>query len=1147
MSRPRWREHPTGFGAFLVGTGMGMVTNLVTGDPQRWPQELQPIATYSPGIGAGLLLAVGAKSGWDAWRNGVRRPEWTGSNPYPGLMAYTEEWAGVFFGRGPEVQDLVTRVRQARGPAGRFVPVVGPSGSGKSSLVLAGLLAALRSGSDVRVAPPFSPGANAVGELAAVLGIDLAAPARAALAAARAGEPAPRLDGALAAMARLRDGARALLLVVDQLEEAVTQCLEEDRQGLLALCEALLEQEPRLRIVVTVRSDTLGAFQQGPGRDLFRHPLMVNVLGAREIRLVVHEPARLTGTTFDDGLIDEIVRDAGGGDALPLLSYLLSDLYRNASRDRHITWREYHASGGVSGAITRQAQAAVRELGTGTLEFCLDTLLRFVTLGPGGATRQPVSSASLDESQRQVARAFVDARLLISDRDDEVVYHIAHESLLRQWRPLSEHIVLHEENLRRLTELAPLARAWQQSGREVDYLITGARLADALTWARDGHGLPPELHEFLEESQRNQTGEMDRRANRVAREALAALTSAPEVGTALAIAAYTELAPTPLAGYALEEALADGLLRVIQLPDVVSVAFDSSGRLLAAAGAVYEWEQAWDSARQLQVSDRLDDGYAVTCGPQQRLAVASRDGTIRVLTADQVRRTTPDFHSHAVQVAYRADAVLAVGGDDGVVRLLDDDLREAGELRDGVDHGPAYALAADSNGNLAAGFGDGTVLIWTAQGRLAHRLAGHRDAVFALAYGPGGILASGGRDGTVVHWSASGTATVRHVELLAAVGALAYAPDGHLAAGFDDGQVRVWAPEGRLVHQLTEHAAPISTVAFAPDGRLAVSALDGTVRTWDLACRLTTTTPISAETLAFTPEGILAVGFADGAVQFMDDAGSSRPALTGPGGRVSALAAAGDGRWAAGHVDGRISFSDTRHGETRPRTLTGHRDTVTAVAFSPTGLISGAVDGVVLAWDGLDQAQRVIDGVEPIFALAALPNGDVLVGHGDHLTRIVDPFGPRPTRRPEADGVSAISVSPIGRVAIGLIDGTTEIREAGRSTNLRLRPGHSELVTACAFAPDDRIATASGNGEVRIWEADGRLLHAFTDRKRAVDAIGYTPDGRLTVSCGDVVHVRPYGTSPEKLLALAARYPRRRLSPQQREAAMLIRTADGGR
>jgi WD40 repeat protein len=1127
---------------------MGMVTNLVTGDPQRWPHELQPIATYSPAIGAGLLLAVGARAGWQVWRNGISRPEWTGSNPYPGLMAYTEQWAGVFFGRGPEVQELVTRVRHARDPTGRFVPVVGPSGSGKSSLVLAGLLAALRSGSEVRVAPPFNPGGNAVGELAAVLGIDLTGAARAALYAARAGEPAPHLDEALAALTRLRNGARALLLVVDQLEEAVTLCLPEDRHALMALCEALLEQEPRLRIVATVRSDTVGAFQQGPGRDLFRHPLMVNVLGAREIRMVVHEPARLTGTTFDDGLIDEIVRDAGGGDALPLLSYLLSDLYRNAGRDRHITWQEYQAGGGVSGAITRQAQAAVRELGTGTLEFCLDTLLRFVTLGPGGATRQPVRSSSLDERQLQVVRAFVDARLLISDRDDEVVFHIAHEALLRQWRPLSDHIGLHEENLRRLTELAPLARAWRQSGREVDYLITGARLADALTWARDGHGLSPELREFLDQSQRNQTGEMDRRANRVAREALASLTATPEVGTALAIAAYTELAPTPLAGYALEEALADGLLRVFQLPDVVSVAFDSSGRLVAAGHGVYEWEQTWDSIRQVHVSDQLDDGCAVACGPHRRLAVASRDGAIRVVTADQVRRTRPDFHSHAIQVAYRSDAMLAVGGGDGVVRLLDEDLREAGELVDGAGNGPAYALAAGPEGNLAAGFGDGTVLIWTGHGQLAHRLAGHRDAVFALAYGPGGILASGGRDRTVMTWSASGSAIARHVGLPAAVGALAYAPDGRLAAGFDDGRVRVWAPDGRLVHRLAEHAAPISAVAFAPDGRLAVSALDDTVRVWDLAGRLTTTTPVAAgAALALTPEGIIAVGLADGTVRFVDSAGSTLSALTGLGSRVSALVAAGDGRLAAGHVDGRISVSDTGHGETRPRILAGHRDTVTAIAFAPAGLVSGARDGVVLAWDDRDRARLVVDGGEPVFAVAALPNGDVLVGHGDHLSRLEDPFGARPRRLPEAGGVSAVAVSPVGRFAIGLADGTTEIRDAGRSPTLRLRPGHSAPVTACAFALDDRIATACANGEVRIWQADGRLLHALANRTGVVDAIAFTPDGRLAITCGDVVHVRPYGTSREKLLALAARHPRRRLSPQQREAAMLVLTPDGGR
>src|SRR5262245_22779381 len=110
MRRFRWRGHGTGFGVFVLGTGMALVTNLITNEPGRWPHVLQPVARYSPVIGVVLIAAVGIKAGIDVWRSGYQRPSWDGGNPYPGLVAYTGERAGVFFGRTREIEELVTRV-----------------------------------------------------------------------------------------------------------------------------------------------------------------------------------------------------------------------------------------------------------------------------------------------------------------------------------------------------------------------------------------------------------------------------------------------------------------------------------------------------------------------------------------------------------------------------------------------------------------------------------------------------------------------------------------------------------------------------------------------------------------------------------------------------------------------------------------------------------------------------------------------------------------------------------------------------------------------------------------------------------------------------------------------------------------------------
>jgi hypothetical protein len=152
---------------------MGLVTNLITNDPEKWPRQLRPIAKYSPVIGAAIVIIVTVRALWRWWRRRIPSPMWVGGNPYPGLAAYGEDRAAVFFGRGQEIRDLVDRVQVAVPPHLRFVPVVGPSGSGKSSLVLAGLLPAIRSRSEWTVLPSFTPGTSSVAELGRLLGLDL--------------------------------------------------------------------------------------------------------------------------------------------------------------------------------------------------------------------------------------------------------------------------------------------------------------------------------------------------------------------------------------------------------------------------------------------------------------------------------------------------------------------------------------------------------------------------------------------------------------------------------------------------------------------------------------------------------------------------------------------------------------------------------------------------------------------------------------------------------------------------------------------------------------------------------------------------------------------------------------------------------------
>ncbi|WP_327000402.1 AAA family ATPase [Dactylosporangium sp. NBC_01737] len=1113
----------TGYGTFLLGTGMGLITNLITGDPSRWPSALQPVATYSPAIGAGLLVAVGAKAAWDVRRGGIHRPVWSNGNPWPGLTAYTSHWAGVYFGRTREAEELLARVRDARSGAGRFVPVVGPSGSGKSSLVLAGLLPSLGDGH--RVLPPFTPGTDALGEFGAALGADLTGDAAVALAAARAGAPPPRLDATLAALTARRDGARRVVLVVDQLEETVTQGVEEDRHAFLAVVEALLAHEPRLRVVATVRSDTIGEFQQGPGRDLFRDPLMVNVMGPRELRLVVEEPARLAGVTFDDGLVDEIVRDTGGGDALPLLSYLLNDLYRTAAGDRRITWREYHASGGVAGAIGRRAEAAVRDLGPGALPQCLDTLLLFVTLGPGGATRQRVPAAMLDDRQRAVVAAFVEARLLTSDDDAGAVFDIAHEALLRQWQPLAEHIVLHEESLRRLTELAPMARAWTRAGRLPDYLIGGARLADALTWARSGRAVAAEVVEFLDASERNQAGALERRANSVARQALDTLDTDPELAFALAWAAHQELAATELAARAVASTLASGLLRSIRYErGAVHVAFSPDGRLATAADVVDVWGADGTAVF------RVDGNGPVAFAPDGRLATVVH-GVVHVWDATGQPAGTADTGDGRVTAICWADGgLLATADERGAVRRFDAALHDVGVLSDGQV--PVYALTGTPGGGIAAGRGDGSILVWDAAGRMTGRFAGGDDnnRVLAIAAGPGGRLASGTRSGAVRVWDLTSATLVRRMRT-STVNTLAFGPDGTVYCGTQSGTI-AWDRHGNLVSRFSVQDGAVTSVGCSADGRLAVGTARSTASIWDVADgteHVLTDRP--AQDLGWTPDGRLVIVGPEG---FHVWAGPARPIAAAPGNpaAVRACAASWTGPAAAVTESGSLLLYDTVDAPPRAIADAGR---VTRMAFAPDGrwLATGATDGTVRLWDTTGNCRWSVDAdAGRLSGLACAGEHRVFAADGELVA--ITPGGS--TTVPGDRPIHTVAGGADGRLAVADADGTITVWD--RPDGVRRPIGrHSATVTALAYAPDGRLISGADDGEVRLWDAGGQPVERIRGGG-PVTAVAVGDAGLAYADSHGTVRIRPCLATAE-LARIAGRHHRRVLTAQERERAGL--------
>jgi energy-coupling factor transporter ATP-binding protein EcfA2 len=515
----------------LVACLLGIATNYATNSDEV-PWALAAIQRFAvPAIGVLIVaLVVGQVVVYRLENPAPPRAEWPRERvPYPGLDAFDEDEAPVYFGREAQAAELTRRLHAtATHPADRFLLLVGASGSGKSSLVRAGVMPRLRE-RRWTVVPAFAPGPSPLGALAGALAavVDGPEPASAVLRRLRQGPDALRAE-----LSRLRGGRfRRVLLVVDQFEEIVTLAGERERVQFLEALRTCLEQDPAVRVLATLRVDLLGRLLGTGQAELFQHPVVIAALGRAQLVEVVERPGALVGLGFEAGVVDSIVSETGTDDALPLLAYLLQELYFTSGPGGTVTEELYRRLGGVPGALARQADNTVTGLGAGVgIDAVLRVLLRFVTIEGQDVARRHVPLSELDGQDRHVVDAFVEARLLRTDVTDggstttsEPYAQVTHEALFRQWAPLRQEVEARAERLRERAELERWAADWERAGRSDDYLLTGERLSAARRWLEaleeSGQASPP-ARALVESSQRRDLSFLSRVSDSIGRQVL---------------------------------------------------------------------------------------------------------------------------------------------------------------------------------------------------------------------------------------------------------------------------------------------------------------------------------------------------------------------------------------------------------------------------------------------------------------------------------------------------------------------------------------------------------------------------------------------------------------------------------------------------
>jgi WD40 repeat protein/DNA-binding CsgD family transcriptional regulator len=1088
-------------------------------------------------------------------------------NPYKGLRAFEVADSRDFFGREDFTDKLIRRM-DASERFNRFLAIVGPSGSGKSSLVKAGLIPALwrgdLPGSEKWFVVELLPGARPLDQLEVAL-VQVAANHANGLR-----EQITRDKNGLLRVADIilpRDDTE-LVLVVDQFEEVFTLVEDEQEraQFLNLLRAAVTDRRSRVRVIITLRADYYDRPLHYPEfGELIRSRMeTVLPLSAKGIERAIAGPAERVGVTFEPGLVAQIVSEMNyQAGALPLLQYALTELF-DRRQGRLLTHEAYQEIGGAVGALAHRADEIYASLTSGGQEIVRQLFLRLVTLGEGAedtrrrANRSELLSLAADaDAMEEIIDAFADHRLLSLDHDERTrqpTVEVAHEAILREWERLRGWLNDSRADVRLQRQLAGSAVEWKHHEKDASYLLRGSRLQQVEQWSQITElALTPLEREFIAESTTQREARQQAEAERQAREA------AQERRSWLLLRAL-------VAVFALAAVVASGL---------TAFAFSQQAEAEAARA---EAERSADEFRSIALTfgaqQALDDGQ-----PDVALALAleavSMDNPPRqaeltflnVAASTWIKQRYVGGHDSIVyDVAYHPDGEhMVTTGWDGRINIWD---IITGEVFQSIQHETFREMAINTSGTLVAAVGAGdTVLLWNLEtGETVELVTGDDAQQRAPAFNRDGtlLLTSGG--GIVHVWDVETYQLLHSFEIYDGGRILRnnFSPDESLVVTCATlGQVKIWEfATGQLVQTL-EHPADeqgqvpwIFTCQFLPDSNRVITgsaAAESWIYLWDWR------------------------------------AGEILWQVEVPG-HVQDIALSPDGRWFVAGMNNymanpaEVHLRDLKTGSLL-RVYNGHTQRVRNVAYSSDGtaFLTASDDRTVTLWpvmwegslrtlfvpgitsSGPEASTLAVHPQQPLAAVVALVDS---AGRFDPKISIVNYVTGEVVHMLDGHNVSigSLTFSPDGRLLIvggqntvvEWFDQTAYIWEIETGELFYTFDGLEGWLRDATFHPEGGIIAVADAAAIRLVLWDGAASEVLRVLDGRVHAVVFSPDGEMLYSDSEDgsllqwdVHsgemIRRFEGQPGSVLDLDISADGQRLASASREGIGLIWDTTTGR